>query len=60
MNLSLLFLIIGLACKAEPQVEYSRGSGALGVTDGPPANPGQDPTDTGDTGDTGDSGDSGD
>ena len=54
MNLSLLFLILGLACKAEPQVEYSRGSGALGITDGPPANPGQDPTDTGDTGDTGD------
>jgi hypothetical protein len=47
MNLSILFLILGLACKAEPQV----GSGALGVTDGPPANPGQDPTDTGDTGD---------
>jgi len=51
MNLSLLFLLLGLGCTAEPQMEYTRGTDALGVTDGPPTNPGQGPTDTGDTGD---------
>jgi len=49
MSLALLLLLVGLACTAEPETEYHRGSGALGVTDGPPAD-----ADTGDTGDTGD------
>jgi len=53
MNPSLLFLLLGLACTGEPQMEYTRSSGALGITDGPPTYPGQGPTDTGDTGDTG-------
>ena len=48
MNLSLVVLLLGLGCLAEPEMEYSRGTGALGVTDGPATAP--EPIDTGDTG----------